>query len=164
MRFGREAGWPSTWPRVRTCTPPRAADAGCAGGRCRPAGRRPDRRRRGVTASHPAEQRAQPPLHHVGHVRGASLNTPDGVLLGASSGAVYGQSVVTLRPGDLLLLHTDGLLSGHSGTAAVDRLLGLAPRFGAARTAQDCVRTVVEEFGGAGREDDACVLVVKVTT
>ncbi|CAM5651269.1 hypothetical protein SCANM63S_02692 [Streptomyces canarius] len=46
----------------------------------------------------------------------------------------------------------------------MDRLLGLAPRFGAARTAQDCVRTVVEEFGGAGREDDACVLVVKVTT
>ncbi|MEU6666778.1 SpoIIE family protein phosphatase [Streptomyces sp. NPDC046727] len=94
---------------------------------------------------------------------GRMLDTPDGVLLGASSGAVYGQSVVALRPGDLLLLHTDGLMSGHSRTAAVDRLLGLAPRFGAARTAQDCVRTVVEEFGGAGREDDACVLVAKVT-
>ncbi|MFI1837163.1 PP2C family protein-serine/threonine phosphatase [Streptomyces olivaceoviridis] len=108
-------------------------------------------------AGHPA-----PLLYRDG--TGRVLNTPDGVLLGASSGAVYGQSVVTLRPGDLLLLHTDGLLSGRSGTAAADRLLGLAPRFGAARTAQDCVRTVVEEFGGAGREDDACVLVVKVTT
>ncbi|AEY87480.1 magnesium or manganese-dependent protein phosphatase [Streptomyces hygroscopicus subsp. jinggangensis 5008] len=108
-------------------------------------------------AGHPA-----PLLYRDG--TGRMLNTPDGVLLGASSGAVYGQSVVTLRPGDLLLLHTDGLLSGRSGTAAADRLLGLAPRFGAARTAQDCVRTVVEEFGGAGREDDACVLVVKVTT
>ncbi|MGW3465058.1 PP2C family protein-serine/threonine phosphatase, partial [Streptomyces olivaceoviridis] len=108
-------------------------------------------------AGHPA-----PLLYRDG--TGRVLNASDGVLLGASSGAVYGQSVVTLRPGDLLLLHTDGLLSGHSGTAAVDRLLGLAPRFGAARTAQDCVRTVVEEFGGAGREDDACVLVVKVTT
>ncbi|WP_225825395.1 PP2C family protein-serine/threonine phosphatase [Streptomyces naphthomycinicus] len=94
---------------------------------------------------------------------GRMLNTPDGVLLGASSGAVYGQSAVTLRPGDLLLLHTDGLLSGHGRTAAVDRLLGLAPRFDAARTAQDGVRTVVEEFGGEGREDDACVLVAKVT-
>ncbi len=45
----------------------------------------------------------------------------------------------------------------------MDRLLDLAARFGTARTAQDCVRTIVEEFGGAGREDDACVLVAKVT-
>ncbi|KOX11150.1 PP2C family protein-serine/threonine phosphatase, partial [Streptomyces sp. NRRL B-3648] len=107
-------------------------------------------------AGHPA-----PLLYREG--TGCLLNAPDGVLLGASSGAVYGQSVVTLEPGDLLLLHTDGLMSGHSRTAAADRLLSLAPRFGAARTAQDCVRTVVEEFGGAGREDDACVLVAKVT-
>ncbi|MYW16666.1 SpoIIE family protein phosphatase, partial [Streptomyces sp. SID2955] len=107
-------------------------------------------------AGHPA-----PLLYRDG--TGCTLNTPDGVLLGASSGAVYGQSVVTLRPGDLLLLHTDGLLSGHGRTAAVDRLLGLAPRLAAARTAQDGVRTVVEEFGGTGREDDACVLVAKVS-
>ncbi|MEU6592843.1 SpoIIE family protein phosphatase [Streptomyces sp. NPDC046881] len=107
-------------------------------------------------AGHPA-----PLLYRNG--TGHLLNAPDGVLLGASSGAVYGQSVVTLEPGDVLLLHTDGLMSGHSRTAAADRLIGLAPRFGAARTAQDCVRTVVEEFGGAGREDDACVLVAKVT-
>ncbi|QTD96393.1 PP2C family protein-serine/threonine phosphatase [Streptomyces cyanogenus] len=107
-------------------------------------------------AGHPA-----PLLYRDG--TGCLLNAPDGVLLGASSGAVYGQSVVTLEPGDVLLLHTDGLMSGHSRTAVADRLLDLAPRFGAARTAQDCVRTVVEEFGGAGREDDACVLVAKVT-
>ncbi|MES9524424.1 PP2C family protein-serine/threonine phosphatase [Streptomyces capoamus] len=107
-------------------------------------------------AGHPA-----PLLYRDG--TGCLLNPPDGVLLGASSGAAYGQSVVTLEPGDLLLLHTDGLLSGHSRTAAADRLLALAPRFGAARTAQDCVRTVVEEFGGVEREDDACVLVARVT-
>ncbi|MFI2760423.1 PP2C family protein-serine/threonine phosphatase [Streptomyces echinatus] len=107
-------------------------------------------------AGHPA-----PLLYRDG--TGRMLNTPDGVLLGACPGAVRGQSVVTLRPGDLLLLHTDGLMPGHSRTAAVDRLLGLAPRFGAARTAQDCVRTLVEEFGGAGREDDACVIVARVT-
>ncbi|MFF8730966.1 PP2C family protein-serine/threonine phosphatase [Streptomyces sp. NPDC015171] len=107
-------------------------------------------------AGHPA-----PLLYRDG--TGRTLDTPDGVLLGASSGAAYGESEVTLAPGDLLLLHTDGLMSGHSRSAAVDRLIGLAPRFGAARTAQDCVRTVVEEFGGAGREDDACVLVAKVT-
>ncbi|MGW1052592.1 PP2C family protein-serine/threonine phosphatase [Streptomyces sp. NPDC002521] len=107
-------------------------------------------------AGHPA-----PLLYRDG--TGRLLDAPDGVLLGATSGAVYGQAVEALRPGDLLLLHTDGLVPGHGPAAAAERLLGLAPRFGAARTAQDCVRTLVEEFGGAGREDDACVLVAKVT-
>jgi PAS domain S-box-containing protein len=108
-------------------------------------------------AGHPA-----PLLYRDG--TGRLLDAPDGVLLGATSGAVYGQAEATLRPGDVLLLHTDGLVPGHSPDAALDRLLGLGPRFGAARTAQDCVRTVVEEFGEAAREDDACVLVAKITT
>ncbi|MEU0027216.1 SpoIIE family protein phosphatase [Streptomyces sp. NPDC006335] len=95
---------------------------------------------------------------------GRRLDSPDGVLLGATSGAVYAQAEETLEPGDLLLLHTDGLVPGHDNTAAVNRLLDLAPRFGGARTAQDCVRTVVEEFGETEREDDACVLIAKVTS
>lgn len=94
---------------------------------------------------------------------GCALDAPAGVLLGATSGAGYGQAEVNLVPGDLLLLHTEGLVPGHSRTAAVDRLLGLAPRFDDARSAQDCVRALVEEFGGAGRLDDACVLVARVT-
>jgi PAS domain-containing protein len=93
---------------------------------------------------------------------GCALSAPDGVLLGVTSGAGYGQAEVTLEPGDLLLLHTDGVVPGHSGTDSLDALLGLAPRFGAARTAQHCVRAVVEEFGESGREDEACVLVAKV--
>ncbi|MFJ9833014.1 PP2C family protein-serine/threonine phosphatase [Streptomyces sp. NPDC101169] len=107
-------------------------------------------------AGHPA-----PLMYRDG--TGRALNAPAGVLLGATTGADYGQAEVTLEPGDLVLLHTDGLVPGHDSTSAVDRLLGLAPRFGAVRTAQDCVRTVVEEFGGAEREDDACVLVARVT-
>ncbi|MER7494614.1 SpoIIE family protein phosphatase [Streptomyces pharetrae] len=96
---------------------------------------------------------------------GHRLNAPDGVLLGATSGAAYGEAEETLEPGDLLLLHTDGLVPGRAASdpAAVDRLLGLTPRFAAARTAQDCVRVVVEEFGETEREDDACVLVARVT-
>jgi serine phosphatase RsbU (regulator of sigma subunit) len=90
------------------------------------------------------------------------LTPPDGVLLGATSGAAYGQAEEPLEPGDLLLLHTDGLVPRRR-TAAVDRLLDLAPRFGEARAAQDCVRTVVEEFGETEREDDACVLIARVT-
>ncbi|MFD9508958.1 PP2C family protein-serine/threonine phosphatase [Streptomyces mirabilis] len=93
---------------------------------------------------------------------GRMLAAPDGVLLGATSGAVYGQAEETLEDGDLLLLHTDGLVPGHYGAGAVQRLLDLAPRFRGARTAQDCVRTVVEEFGESEREDDACVLIARI--
>jgi serine phosphatase RsbU (regulator of sigma subunit) len=95
---------------------------------------------------------------------GRRLAAPAGVLLGATSGAVYEQAEETLRPDDLLLLHTDGLVPGHGRTESVNRLLDLATRFGAARTAQDCVRVIVEEFGETEREDDACVLVARVTS
>ncbi|MFC7845982.1 PP2C family protein-serine/threonine phosphatase [Streptomyces sp. NPDC001046] len=94
---------------------------------------------------------------------GRVLDAPAGVLLGATSGPVYGQAEEALEDGDLLLLHTDGLVPGHTGRAAADVLLGLAPRLGGDRTAEDCVRTVVEEFGTHEREDNACLLVVKVT-
>ncbi|MFD5475523.1 PP2C family protein-serine/threonine phosphatase [Streptomyces sp. NPDC127105] len=107
---------------------------------------------------------------------GRMLDAPDGVRLGTASGASYGQAEEILEPGDLLLLHTETLAprcgSPRAGTAgregrtatAAHRLLGLAPRFTAARGAQECVRTVVEEFAGTGREDDACVLVARVTS
>ncbi|WP_225833619.1 PP2C family protein-serine/threonine phosphatase [Streptomyces sp. NK08204] len=106
-------------------------------------------------AGHPA-----PLLYRDG--TGRMLGTPDGVLLGATPGAAYGQAVEILRPGDLLLLYNDGLVSGDRSTATTDRLRALAPRLAAARTAQDCVGTVVEEFVGAERADDACVLVARV--
>ncbi|MDT9683563.1 SpoIIE family protein phosphatase [Streptomyces sp. TRM76323] len=98
---------------------------------------------------------------------GYALDRPEGVLLGATaSGAAYEQAEVRLRPGDLLLLHTDGLTRGEAGLGAdapgTERLLALAPGFARARDAQDCVRMVVEEFGGTGRVDDACVVAVRV--
>ncbi|CAM5744674.1 hypothetical protein [Streptomyces afghaniensis 772] [Streptomyces afghaniensis] len=95
---------------------------------------------------------------------GRVLGAPDGVLLGATSGAVYGQAEETLEVGDLLLLHTDGLVPGHTGTAAANLLLDLAPRLTRTATAQDCLRTVVQEFGECERADNACVLVAKITS
>ncbi|MDK1474766.1 SpoIIE family protein phosphatase [Streptomyces sp. 549] len=97
---------------------------------------------------------------------GRALPQPDGVLLGATSGAVYGQRTEHLRPGDLLVLHTDGLAprAGHFGPeqqSGTERLLALGPRLGMARTARECVRIVVEEFG-TEREDDGCALVARV--
>ncbi|ATL32713.1 PP2C family protein-serine/threonine phosphatase [Streptomyces formicae] len=93
---------------------------------------------------------------------GRALTPPDGVLLGAAPGTTYGQADEQLRPGDLLLLHTDGLVPRRDRDGATDLLLSLASRFTEARTAQDCVRTVVEEFGAAPREDDACLLIARI--
>ncbi|MFF0139289.1 PP2C family protein-serine/threonine phosphatase [Streptomyces sp. NPDC005227] len=105
---------------------------------------------------------------------GRALTPPDGVLLGATPGAAYGQAEETLHEGDVLVLHTDGLVprrpessrpgeTGHeTGSEAARRLLGMAPRFDGARTAQDCARLVIEEFGETERTEDGCVLVVKI--
>jgi serine phosphatase RsbU (regulator of sigma subunit) len=93
------------------------------------------------------------------------MDQPDGVLLGATSGARYEQAGEQLAAGDLLLLHTDGLVPRRTpaGTdGGVERLLSLAPRFAEVRSAQDCVRLVAEEFGTPEREDDACVLVARI--
>lgn len=111
---------------------------------------------RWARAGHPA-----PLLFRDG--TGRALTAPDGVLLGATAGASYGAAEEPLHPGDLLLLYTGGLVPRHPGPAAARRLLGLAARFGAARGAQGCVRAVVEEFGGTERQEDACVLVARVT-
>ncbi|WP_432033383.1 PP2C family protein-serine/threonine phosphatase [Streptomyces antibioticus] len=103
-------------------------------------------------AGHPA-----PLLYRDG--TGRRLDTPEGVLLGATSGAVYGQAEVTLEAGDVLLLHTAGL--GDADTPR--RLLGLAPLLCEARTAQDGLRAVMTEFEAGERTDDACVLLARVT-
>ncbi|MFI5804682.1 PP2C family protein-serine/threonine phosphatase [Streptomyces sp. NPDC051561] len=94
---------------------------------------------------------------------GRPLTPPSGILLGATPGATYEQAEVTLRQGDLLLLHTDGL-SRRSSTdhESRGRLLSLAPRLTDARSARDCVRLVLEEFGETQREDDACVLIARI--
>ncbi|MFI5618704.1 PP2C family protein-serine/threonine phosphatase [Streptomyces sp. NPDC051567] len=96
---------------------------------------------------------------------GRSLLPPEGVLLGATSGAAYGQAEERLDVGDVLVLHTDGLTPRSiefSRADGTERLLALAPRLSAARSAQECVRLVTEEFGEGGRADDACVLVARV--
>ncbi|MFF8287133.1 PP2C family protein-serine/threonine phosphatase [Streptomyces albus] len=117
-------------------------------------------------------QAGHPPPLLFRHGRGRVLSRPEGVLLGVTSGAVYGQRTEQLAPGDLLILHTDGLApgAGQEGTPrrpgaphpGAVRLLGLGDRFAAAASAQECVRAVAEEFDDRAREDDACVLVVRI--
>ena len=93
---------------------------------------------------------------------GHPLPPPDGVLLGAASAVAYEQDEVRLLPGDVLVLHTDGLNRHGDRGVPPDALLARAPDFAQARTAQDCVRTVVTEFGGTERLDDACVLIARI--
>ncbi|MEV6669173.1 SpoIIE family protein phosphatase [Streptomyces sp. NPDC051162] len=108
-------------------------------------------------AGHPA------PLLFRGGV-GSALRPPEGMLLGAVPDAAYAQAEEPLEPGDVLVLHTDGLSprSTEPTDAITERLLDFAPRFATARSAQECVRAVLEEFGGKEREDDACVLIARI--
>lgn len=94
---------------------------------------------------------------------GRALRAPDAVLLGTAAGTSYQQTEQPLEEGDLLLLHTAGLVPGHSGPDAPHRLLDLAPRFHAADTARDCVRLLTEEFGEPGPADHGRALAVLVT-
>lgn len=91
------------------------------------------------------------------------LTAPDGVLLGATGAAAYEQAEVALRPGDLLVLHTEALTrTGAAAEGGTDRLTALAARFARAEDAHECVRVIVEEFGAQERDGDACVMVARV--
>ncbi|MEV6420882.1 SpoIIE family protein phosphatase [Streptomyces sp. NPDC051662] len=85
---------------------------------------------------------------------GHALTPPDGVLLGATSGAAYEQAEVQLRPGDLLVLHTEGLTRDH--------IVGLAPRIAGSGSARECAQLIVEESDSAERMDAACLMVIRI--
>ncbi|GAA3818058.1 hypothetical protein GCM10022226_43290 [Sphaerisporangium flaviroseum] len=92
------------------------------------------------------------------------LVPPEGVLLGASLELPYALGDLDLRPGDLLLLFTDGLVERRGRD--IDE--GLALTVAAAETLSwdDCLEerldTLVESVGGPNPEDDICLLAVGV--
>ncbi|MEW2546937.1 SpoIIE family protein phosphatase [Streptomyces sp. NPDC047002] len=88
---------------------------------------------------------------------GSPLEGPDGVPLGATAGGSYAQEDAGLLPGDVLVLYTRALAAD-----AHPRLLALAPRLSAARSARECAAVLAAAFGGP-RTDDACVLVARVS-
>ncbi|NYI07483.1 PP2C family protein-serine/threonine phosphatase [Allostreptomyces psammosilenae] len=109
-------------------------------------------------AGHPA-----PVLYRGGVAR--RLESPEGVMLGATDCIDYGEQSEQLAPGDLLLLYTDGLLERRGELperAASERLFDLAPRISAAPDAGACVELVFGELDETEYEDDVCVLAVRV--
>ncbi|MEU8269560.1 PP2C family protein-serine/threonine phosphatase [Sphaerisporangium sp. NPDC049002] len=92
------------------------------------------------------------------------LSPPDGVVLGASLDLPYALGSLSLRPGDLLLLFTDGLVERRGRD--IDE--GLALTVAAAETLtwdaclQEKLDMLVESVGGPNPEDDICLLAVGV--
>ncbi|WP_338693318.1 SpoIIE family protein phosphatase [Streptomyces sp. Q6] len=91
----------------------------------------------------------------------AQAGRPTPLLFRDGTGRALTPPEETLRGGDVLLLHTDGLAAGHTEPTA-ERLLALAPRLTTARDAHDAVRVVMDEFAADEREDDACVLIARI--
>ncbi|MCF2528935.1 PP2C family protein-serine/threonine phosphatase [Yinghuangia soli] len=108
-------------------------------------------------AGHPA-----PLLFRGG--RGSVLEPPSGVVLGVHDEPSYEDAELELRPGDLLLLFTDGLVErrGRDIDDAIAVLLGLGPML-ATGDARSCVDLVVSRLGSTDYEDDACVMAVRVS-
>ncbi len=91
----------------------------------------------------------------------AELPLPGGVLLGMDSDASYEEATQSLRPGDSLLLFTDGLIE-RRGDSIVDVLKEFVATLGpeemtAAAQADQVLANAVSDT-----EDDACLVVVRI--
>ncbi|MEK9521599.1 serine/threonine-protein phosphatase [Streptomyces venezuelae] len=99
-------------------------------------------------------------------LRGADVEplTTDqrGPLLGALPGYAYGTASTRLRPGDLLVLYTDGMVErrGEDVTDGIKRLARAAAA--APRDPQALIDALLVDPEFAGHEDDACVLAIRV--
>ena len=89
------------------------------------------------------------------------LPLPRGILLGAREGARFEEAELTLRPGDVLVLFTDGLIErrGVLLDDSLDRLAAAACHAGA-----DVERISDRLLAGASSdtEDDSCLIVIRV--
>ena len=96
-------------------------------------------------------------------VRGAwamPLAAPEGILLGAGE-QPYEQACSQLRPGDLLLLYSDGLIERRDRPIDV----GLATLVSATRGITDpeqAIMAALSALGSPGTDDDTCVVALAV--
>lgn len=109
-----------------------------------------------------------PPLRASDGTAPASLDdAAGGVALGIVGDAVYDEGRVTLAPGDVLLLFTDGVTEAINGAGELFSDGRLLAQFGASasRSATDIVGSLVESVNhfaaGVPQEDDITVLVLR---
>ncbi|MFD3585254.1 SpoIIE family protein phosphatase [Streptomyces sp. NPDC058683] len=98
-----------------------------------------------------------PLLVRAGEVR--RLDRPDGMLLGASTDPVYESAEFRLKPGDRLLLYTDGLVE----RPGEDIDMGLTRLAEAVRTLEPgSLEALLAAMLEGERRDDVCVLDIRV--
>ncbi|MFF0425359.1 PP2C family protein-serine/threonine phosphatase [Streptomyces sp. NPDC004520] len=103
-----------------------------------------------------------PPMLLLREGRALFLKGAHNVLLGALAGASYDETVTRLRPGDALLLYTDGLIERrHAGLdESLAALRGAAQRLAAAGPEEQADRLMAEVSGDT--DDDTSLVVVRV--
>jgi phosphoserine phosphatase RsbU/P len=118
-----------------------------------------------VNAGHPAP-------FHISAEGQVTLLEEGGPILGPLRNATYDRGVVKLRPGDILVIYTDGITESHRGGVTdvenveefgLERLQELA-RLNQGRRAADVVEAIFQSLAewcdGAPAEDDRTVIVV----
>ncbi|WP_369185468.1 SpoIIE family protein phosphatase [Streptomyces sp. Y1] len=98
----------------------------------------------------------------VRNAAAALADGPTGTVLGALPESRYRDTVQPLRPGDTVLLWTDGLLNRRDGgTGRPDRLLSAAEEYTAPGLA-DLLDHIADRLGGPNPADDSCLLAVRL--
>lgn len=113
-----------------------------------------------VNAGHP------PPIHLR---RGGAFSElePTGMVLGPSPTSTYSRRAVKMEPGDVMLLHTDGIFEAHDrrgrelGTARIRRILLEMRKRPAREIAEKVLETARVWSGAESPEDDQTVVVIR---
>jgi len=96
-------------------------------------------------------------------VRGAAarpLGQPAGILLGAGHGG-YDAMTLTLEPGDVLLLYSDGLVERRD--RPLDQGLGLLAEAAAGISdPEQLITAVLDAVSSTDSEDDTCLVALRV--
>jgi PAS domain-containing protein len=95
--------------------------------------------------------------------KAVTLEPPDGVLLGAVEDPHFATETTSLKPGDLLLLYTDGLIERRDRDLqeGLDQLVHLASTADG-NDPERMLDHVLRGFGAPNPNDDTCVLAIQI--